>query len=164
MLEMEAHGEHGMFRGAKATGQHLKRFPVSLKSTHPLAWELQVSSSRTIFPPHKLSGQVTRLRSLSLSRSSSEENNEARKGPDYRGYSQIPRRARRATAQFPTTLLRSQSEFTWSTLPQSSARRSVLTARELGQTTSTFRLGTALVVVPLAHAPNRNHALLWRPG
>lgn len=42
MLEIESHGKRGTFRGVKATESHFKHVPLSLQSTHPLAWELQV--------------------------------------------------------------------------------------------------------------------------
>lgn len=145
MLEIEAHGEHGMFRGAKATGPPLKRFPVSLKSPHPRAGELQVSSSRTIFPPHKLSRQVTRLRVLSFSLSAALKRTMwPERDRTIGALLTNPKENPTGDHTVPHHSLRSQSEFTWSALPQSSARRSALTARELGQTTASFRLGTIL--------------------
>lgn len=59
-------------------------------------------------------------------------------------YSQIPKRRRRRPTPLLPSLFGSRSEFTWSAHPQSFARRFTATARELGQTTSTFRLGTLL--------------------
>lgn len=142
MLEIEARGKHGAFRGVKATGPSLETLPL-IPTDHPSSGlGAPGYPSRTIFPPHKLSGQVTRLRSLSTS--SPEEKNGARKGPNNRGTTHKSQRDPDGQPQTQTTLFLSQSEVTWSALPQSFARRSAVTARELGQTTSTFLLGTIL--------------------
>lgn len=102
MLEIEAHGKHGTFRGAKATGPHFKHFPLSLQSTHPLAWELQVirleRSSHLINFRGKLLGCVLSREAVLKMK------NEARKGPNNKGTTHNSQGDPDGQPQSPTTL------------------------------------------------------------